>query len=81
VKKVRQVKTFIPEFLKEERLTSAQLERASRTSRQAMTQIRAGRDVRLSTMHRILAGARREARRAVEMKELWDLNPPEDDQH
>lgn len=73
------VKTFLPEFLRKERLTSAALEKESATSRQSMTQIKDGRDLRLSTMLRILRGARRATRRNVRMEELWDLEPTADD--
>ncbi len=73
------VKCFIPRFLENEDLKSVQLEDESDTSRQSMTQIRDGRDVRLTTMLRILGAARRLAKRDVKMGELWHLEPETDD--
>ena len=55
--------------------TSAQLERATGMSRQSTTQIRRGRDLRLTTMLRILRGCRALASRTVMMDEIFDLDP------
>jgi|tagenome__1003787_1003787.scaffolds.fasta_scaffold18736869_1 hypothetical protein len=55
--------------------TSASLEVAIGMSRQGMTKIRGGADLRLSTMRRILRGARQIAKRDVQMGELFDLEP------
>ena len=68
-------KTRLQEFLDRETLTSAQLEAATGISRQGMTKIRAGQDLRLRTMRRILDGARRLTGRNVRMEELFDLEP------
>lgn len=69
------VKTHIPEFLKSEKLTSADLEGTSNISRESMRRYRDGADLRLSTALRILRGARRATGRRVQLSELWDLDP------
>ncbi|HEV7922834.1 MAG TPA: hypothetical protein VGR02_18775 [Thermoanaerobaculia bacterium] len=43
-----------------------------------MTRIKRGGDLRLSTMRRILSGVRRVAGRAVEMNEIFDLDPKDE---
>jgi predicted transcriptional regulator len=69
-------RTPLSKFLERNNLTSAQLEIASGISRQSMTRIRAGhRDVRLSTIIRIVRAARRLTRRQVQAHELFDLDP------
>ena len=55
--------------------TSARLEKATGMSRQSTTQIRRGRDLRLTTMLRILRGCRALALRKVVMDEIFDLDP------
>lgn len=65
----------LQQWLDAHRFTSAQLEAVTKISRQSMTRIRGGKDVRLSTMRRIQAGASRLAERPVRMEELWDLDP------
>lgn len=75
-------RTRLQRFLDAEGLTSAKLEKETNISRQAMTKIRAGQDVRRKTMLRILAGVRALTRRAVRMEEIFELDPedgPPDD--
>lgn len=62
-------------FLDVEGITSARLEAETGISRQSMTKIRAGRDVRRKTMLRILTGVRNLTRRDVGIEELFDLDP------
>jgi transcriptional regulator with XRE-family HTH domain len=66
-------RVLISAWLKREGLTSRQLEGACHISRQTMTAIRRGRDVRLSTMVKILRGARALSRRRVAIEELFDF--------
>ena len=69
--------TRLQSFLDAEGLTSARLESEAGISRQAMTKIRGGSDVRRKTMIRILAAARRLTGRLVRMEELFDLDASE----
>jgi predicted transcriptional regulator len=70
--------TQLRRFLKANGLKSAQVEREVPISRQTMTRIKRGGDLRLSTMRRILSGVRRVAGRAVEMNEIFDLDPKDE---
>ena len=65
----------LQQWLNSNAYTSAQLERETGMSRQSTTQIRGGRDLRLSTMLRILRGCRALALRKVVMDEIFDLDP------
>jgi predicted transcriptional regulator len=67
--------TRLQSWLDENELTSAQLEEKTGISRQAMTKIRAGGDVRRKTMMKILKGARELKGATVMMDELFDLDP------
>lgn len=69
-------RVLVSAWLKREGLTSTRLEAATRISRQTMTAIRAGRDVRLSTMVKILHGARALSQRHVAIEELFDFGSP-----
>lgn len=65
----------LQQWLNANAYTSAQLERETGMSRQSTTQIRGGRDLRLTTMLRILRGCRALALRKVVMDEIFDLDP------
>jgi DNA-binding Xre family transcriptional regulator len=67
--------TRLQEWLDRNGFTSAQLEKEIAMSRQAMTKIRAGGDVRRKTMVRINRGCSHLARRPVAMDEIFDLDP------
>lgn len=67
-------RTRLQSFLVTEGLTSAQLEKEAGISRQAMTKIRAGSDVRRRTMLRILIAARTLTGRQVAVEELFELD-------
>lgn len=67
-------RVLISGWLQREHSTSRQLEEQSGISRQTMTAIKAGRDVRLSTMVKILSGARALAHRRVAIDELFDFD-------
>jgi hypothetical protein len=69
-------RVLIAAWLRREHLTSRQLEDETRISRQTMTALKAGRDVRLSTMVKILEGARVLAHRRVAIEELFDFDSP-----
>jgi len=71
----RRPTTRLQQWLDANGFTSAQLEKAIPMSRPTMTQIRRGRDVRLSTMLRLLRGCRTLASRTVPMDEIFDLDP------
>jgi DNA-binding Xre family transcriptional regulator len=62
-------------WLDQNGFTSADLEADTGISRQSMTKIRAGADVRRRTMMRILVGCTTLARRKVSMEEIFDLDP------
>jgi hypothetical protein len=68
-------KTRLQKWLDAEGFTSAQLEAVTGISRQTMTKIRAGSDVRWKTMVRILRGVRTLSQRNVGMDEVFDLDP------
>jgi predicted transcriptional regulator len=72
--------TPLQAFLDANDLTSAQLEAEAKISRQTMTKIRKGRDVRRKTMLKILGGLRRLLGRKVEMHEIFNLDPDAPDQ-
>jgi transcriptional regulator with XRE-family HTH domain len=65
----------LQQWLNAHGFSSAELERATGMSRQSTTQIRGGRDLRLTTMLRILRGCRALASRKVVMDEIFDLDP------
>jgi len=73
-------RTRLQRWLDSNRFTSASLEQAiviataTTISRQSMTKIRQGADVRLSTMIRIKRGAESLAGRAVNIDELFDFD-------
>lgn len=67
--------TRLQQWLDDRQLTSVQLEEKSGISRQSMTKIRAGSDMRKKTMIRIARGASLLAERPVLMDELFDLDP------
>jgi predicted transcriptional regulator len=67
--------TRLQMWLDEHRFTSAQLEARTGIGRQSMTKIRGGQDVRRKTMMKILKGARELKGAAVNMDELFDLDP------
>jgi len=69
------VTSKITAFLEKEGLTSEKLEAASRTNRRSMTKYKSGGNIRLTSMLRILCGARILTGRSVDMSELWDLDP------
>jgi transcriptional regulator with XRE-family HTH domain len=68
-------RTRLQAWLDEHGFTSVQLEEKTGIGRQAMTKIRAGRDVRRKTMLKILKGARELKGAVVTMDELFDLDP------
>ena len=65
----------LQQWLEKNGLTSGQLERETGMSRQSTAQIRAGRDLRKTTMVRILRACRALAGRKVRMEEIFDLDP------
>jgi transcriptional regulator with XRE-family HTH domain len=67
--------TRLQQWLDDRQLTSAQLETKSGISRQTMTKIRAGSDLRKKTMIRIARAASVLAATPVLMDELFDLDP------
>ena len=73
-------RTRLQRWLNENEFTSADLERAIRSatltgiSRQSMTKIRRGADVRQSAMIRIKQGASLLAQRPVAIEELFDFD-------
>lgn len=68
--------TRLQSWLDTNGFTSAQLERKVPMSRQSMTKVRAGRDVRRKTMIRILRAARDlKNDPMVKMDDLFDLDP------
>jgi len=69
--------TRLQTFLDAHGFTSAQLEGATGISRQSMTKIRAGRDVRRKTMLKILQGLRSLTKRRVAMDEVFELDQAE----
>jgi predicted transcriptional regulator len=71
----RMARTRLQAFLDANGFTSAQLEATTSIARQTMTRIRAGRDLRLSTMLRILQGVRRIANWRVQIHEIFDVDP------
>jgi predicted transcriptional regulator len=73
--RLRKQKTRLQAFLDDAGLTSAQLEAETGISRQSMTKIRGGRDVRRHTMTRILKGVRVLTGRSVTIDELFDFEP------
>lgn len=73
----KDAKSRLAEWLKREGLSSRQLEDECHICRQTMTEIRGGRDVRLSTMVKILRGARALSRRRVVIDELFDFDSPD----
>lgn len=74
----RRSRVLISSWLRREGHASRQLEDKCRISRQTMTAIRAGRDVRLSTMVKILSGARALTHRYVAIEELFDFENHDD---
>ncbi len=70
--------TRLQRFLDANGWTSADLEEKidPPMQRQTVTRIRAGSNVRLSTMRRIQLAASKLARRPVRIEELWDVDPP-----
>lgn len=68
-------RTCLQLWLNEKGFTSAQLEAATGISRQSMTKIRGGSDVRWKTMLRILRGARALTGSKTRMDEVFDLDP------
>jgi predicted transcriptional regulator len=67
--------TRLQRFLQVNGLTSARLEKEIHMSRQSLTKIRGGHDVRQGTMLRILRGCRALTGRKVLMDEIFDLDP------
>jgi hypothetical protein len=67
--------TRLQQWLDDHGFTSAQLERATGICRPTMSAIRKGRDVRKSTMLKILVGATALAGRVVTVEELFDFDP------
>lgn len=66
--------TRLAEWLKREGFSSRQLEDECHICRQTMTEIRGGRDVRLSTIVKILRGARTLSQRRVTVDELFNFD-------
>jgi predicted transcriptional regulator len=66
--------TPLQRWLDDNGFTSAQLETVAEMSRQSMTRIRGGGEVRRRTMIKILRGARK-LKADVTMDELFDLDP------
>src|SRR5437879_2790541 len=67
--------TPLQAFLDANGLTSVQVEAEAKISRQTMTKIRGGRDVRRKTMLRILGAVRRLTGRKIKMQEIFNLDP------
>jgi transcriptional regulator with XRE-family HTH domain len=67
--------TRLVEWLEANGFTSAQLEKKTKITRQSVGQIRRVRDVRRSTMIRVLRACRALAHRKVGMEEIFDLDP------
>jgi predicted transcriptional regulator len=64
-------------FLRENRISSARVEKAAGMNRQNMTKLKWGKTApRLSTMRRVLGGIRQVTGRPVRMEEIFDLEPP-----
>lgn len=72
-----QTPTKLQRFLEAEGIRAAAIERRSGMSRPTFLRVRKGRDVRLSTMIRILRAVREEAGRRVRMEELFEIDPEE----
>ena len=72
---VNQKATRLQHFLDVGRITAAAIERRSGIARPTFYQIRKGRDVRLSTMIRILKALRAETGRRIRMEEIFDIDP------
>lgn len=70
---------LIRHWLKRNGFSSAQLEIETKIHRQTMTAIKNGRDIRLSTIVKILRGARALAKRRVAVEELFDFESSVDD--
>jgi predicted transcriptional regulator len=71
----RRVTTKLQRFLLAECISSAAIEKRSGIARPTFFQIRAGRDVRLSTMVRVLRAVRQETGRRVRMEDIFDIDP------
>jgi predicted transcriptional regulator len=71
------VTTRLQRFLVAEGISSAAIEKRTGIARPSFFQIRTGRDVRLSTMVRILRAVREETGRHVRMEEIFDVDPDE----
>jgi predicted transcriptional regulator len=69
--------TKLQGFLSAEGISSSAIERRSGIARPTLYQIRQGRDVRLSTMVRVLRAIRAETGRRVRMEEIFDIDPEE----
>ncbi len=67
--------TKLQRFLEAEGIRAAAIERRSGMSRPTFLRVRKGRDVRLSTMIRILRAIRQETGRRVRMDELFEIDP------
>jgi hypothetical protein len=65
----------LQQWLEANGFTSGQLEKVTGMSRQSTAQICGGRDLRKTTMVRILRGCRALAGRNVRMEEIFDLDP------
>jgi predicted transcriptional regulator len=70
-------RVLVGAWLQRERFTVADLASECRVSRQMLQHVKSGRDVRLSTMVRILHGARSLAGRNVAVEELFDFDSPD----
>ncbi|HYH08685.1 MAG TPA: hypothetical protein VEK11_16645 [Thermoanaerobaculia bacterium] len=69
------LKTRLQQWLDNNGYSSGALERATGIGRKAMQAIRRGRDVRKSTMIRVLKGARLLSGEPVEITDLFDFEP------
>jgi predicted transcriptional regulator len=69
--------TKLQRFLDSEGISSAAIEKRSGIARPTLYHIRLGRDVRLSTMRRILRSIRKESGREVRMEEIFEIEPEE----
>lgn len=69
--------TRLQGFLVAEGISSSAIEGRSGIARPMLYQIRKGRDIRLSTMIRILRAVRAETGRRVRMEEIFDIDPDE----
>jgi transcriptional regulator with XRE-family HTH domain len=67
--------TLLQRWLNENGFTAADLEKAAEMTRESLARPRRGKGVHLTTMLRILAGARKLAKRRVTMDELFPLDP------